>query len=82
MKWKDIKSKGRDLIMGLEKDLAENGKAMLEHFVATWRCIQRLNKIALNGNSFLTQKVFDVLYNAEQQLRDLGFEDRLASLRN
>ena len=82
MKWKDIKSKGRDLIMGLEKDLAENGKAMLEHFVATWRCIQRLNKIALNGNSFLTQKVFDVLYNAEQQLRDLGFENRLASLRN
>jgi septation ring formation regulator EzrA len=49
IKWKDIKSKGRDLIKVLEKDLAANGKVILEHFKATWRCIQRLNRIALRG---------------------------------
>ena len=82
VKWKDIRSKGRDRIRVLEKDLAGNGKVILEHFVATWRCIQRLNRIALRGNSFLTQKVFDVLYDAEQQLKELGLHDGLASLKN
>ena len=82
IKWKDIKSKGRDLIKVLEKDLAANGKVVLEHFTATWRCIQRLNRIALRGNSFLTRKVFDVLYDAEQLIKELGFQDGLASLKN
>ena len=81
MKWKNIRSNGRDLVKVLQNDLVENGTIMLEHFQSIWRCIQQLNKIALHGNSFLTQKVFDVLFDAEQQLKELGFEDGLESLK-
>ncbi|XP_046656045.1 uncharacterized protein LOC124349460 isoform X2 [Daphnia pulicaria] len=81
MKWKKIRSNGQELVKVLQNDLVENGTIMLEHFQSTWRCIQQLNKIALHGNSFLTQKVFDVLYDAEQQLKELGFEDGLESLK-
>ena len=74
MKWRDIKSKGQDAINSLQKDLMENGTVMLEQFKRTWLCIQNINEMALNGNSFLTQRVFDFLFDAEQQLKQLGFE--------
>ncbi|XP_057365091.1 uncharacterized protein LOC130685830 isoform X1 [Daphnia carinata] len=81
MKWKSIKSTGRDLVAVLQSDLVENGTMMLEQFQTIWRCIQRMNKIALRGNSFLTQRVFDLLYDAEQQLKQLEFDDGLECLK-
>lgn len=81
MKWKSIKSTGRDLVAVLQSDLVENGTIMLEQFQTIWRCIQRMNKIALRGNSFLTQRVFDLLYGAEHQLRQLEFDDGLECLK-
>lgn len=82
IKWNDMKSKGRELVKQLQKELDENGLTMLEHFQATWRCIQRINEIALRRNSFLTQGVFDCLFEAEQQLKQLGFDEGLTSLRH
>ncbi|KAI9559781.1 hypothetical protein GHT06_013787 [Daphnia sinensis] len=82
IKWNEIKSKGRDLVKQLQKELKENGLAMLEHFQATWRCIQRINKIGLRRNSFLNRLVFDCLFDAEQQLKLLGLDDGLESLRH
>jgi hypothetical protein len=74
VKWMEIRSNGQDAINGLQKDLFENGMVMLEQFKTTWGCIQRLNEMALNGNSCLTQRVFDFLFDAEQHLKELGFE--------
>jgi hypothetical protein len=82
MKWRDIKSKGQDLIIVLQKDLVENGMVMLEHFQGTWQCIQRLNEIALHRTSFLTLRVFDLLYDAEQILKELGFKEGMESIKN
>ena len=74
MKWRDIKSNGQDVIDALQKDLFENGTVMLEQFKGIWVCIRRLNEMALNGNSFLTQRLFDLLFDAEQHLKELGIE--------
>jgi hypothetical protein len=82
MKWRDIKSKGQDLIIVLQKDLVENGMVMLEHFQGTWRCIQQLNEIALLRTTFLTSRVFDLLYDAEQILKELGFKEGMESMKN
>ncbi|KAK4030197.1 hypothetical protein OUZ56_023174 [Daphnia magna] len=82
IKWNEIKSKGRDLVKQLQSELKENGMAMLEHFQATWRCIQRINKIGLRRNSFLNRFVFDCLFDAEQHLKLLGFDEGLESLRH
>jgi hypothetical protein len=80
MKWRDIKSKEQDLIIVLQKDLVENRMIMLEHFQRTWRCIQQLNEIAPQRTSFLTLRVFDLLYDAEQILKELGFKEGMESI--
>jgi hypothetical protein len=82
MKWRDIKSKGQDLIIVLQKDLVENGMVMLEHFQGTWQCIKQLNEIALLRTTFLTLRVFDLLYDAEQILKELGFKEGMESMKN
>ena len=79
-KLKDAKSQGLYSVRILQKELFLNGKAVLEHFQLTWRCIQQLNRIALHGNSFLTQRVFDLIYDAEQHLKELGFNEQLENM--
>jgi hypothetical protein len=74
MKWKDIMLKGQDLIKQLKEHLIENGTVMLKLFQKTWQCIQRLNEMSLSGNSFLTTKVFNFIFDAEQHLKKIGFK--------
>ncbi|EFX87855.1 hypothetical protein DAPPUDRAFT_234300 [Daphnia pulex] len=80
-KLKDINSKGQYSVRKLQNELFLNGTAVLEHYQLTWRCMQQLNIMALHGNSFLTQKVFDLLFDAEQHLKELGFNEQLANLK-
>ena len=75
IKWNEIESKGRYLLDLQHKDLLENGSALKENFDQTWNSIHQLNKIALRGNSFLTQQVFDLLFDAEQHLKQLCLQD-------
>jgi hypothetical protein len=72
IKWKEIKLIGQEMINVKQQHLIENGTIMLEFFKTTWRYIHWLNKMALNGNSFLTKKEFSFLFEAEQQLKSLG----------
>ena len=80
-KLKDMKSKGQYSIKLIQNELFLNGTAVLKHFQLIWRCIQQLNSIALHGNSFLTQRVFDILYDAEQHLKELGFNEQLENMK-
>jgi hypothetical protein len=78
IKWNEIESKGRYLLDLQHKELLENGSALKENCDQTWHSIQQLNKIALrgnSGNSFLTQQVFDLLFDAEQHLKQLCLQD-------
>jgi hypothetical protein len=72
-KWNDMKSKGQQLVKILQKDLLKNGNAIRHHLNYIWRCIHRFNKFALHGNSFSNQKVFDLLLEAGQHLKELNF---------
>ena len=72
-KWADIRSKGHQLVKVMQNDLLKNGRAIRGHLKYIWRCIHRLNKFALHGNSFSNQKVFELLYDAEQHLKQLNF---------
>jgi hypothetical protein len=80
-KLKDIQSKGQYSVRLMQNDLFRNGTSVLKHFQLIWRCIQHLNRIALHGNSFLTQKVFDILFEAEQHLKQLGFTEQLERMK-
>ncbi|EFX70923.1 hypothetical protein DAPPUDRAFT_112264 [Daphnia pulex] len=82
MRWSDMKLIGSDQITLLQNHLKENGTTMLKHFQATWGFLQHLNKNALPGTSFFTKGVFDILNNAEQQLKELGYQEGIDSLRN
>lgn len=82
MRWSDMKSISSDQITMLQNHLKENGTTMLKHFQAAWGCLQHLNKNALHGTSFFTKRLFDILNNAEQQLKELGYQEEIDSLRN
>ena len=71
IKRNEIESKGTRLLASLQKELLQNATAMKLTFEATWSCIRKINRTALHGNSFLTQKVFDLLFDAEQHLKQL-----------
>lgn len=80
-KLKDMKSKGQYSIKLIQNELFLNGTAVLKHFQLIWGCIQQLNSIAFHRNSFLTQRVFDILYDAEQHLKELGFNEQLENMK-
>ena len=73
MKWKEINFKVQDMLKVLQRHLIENGTIMLDIYHACWKCIILINRIALNGNSFLTEHAFNLIFNAERQLKQLGF---------
>ncbi len=72
VKW--IKSKSQEKIKEIKNDLLENGMDILKYFQSIWQSIKWQNNMVLNGNSFLTPRVFDNLFNADQQLKELGFQ--------
>ncbi|EFX61597.1 hypothetical protein DAPPUDRAFT_272587 [Daphnia pulex] len=44
-------------------------------------CIQRLDEIALRPNPFSTPQFIDLIMDAEQQEKRLGFKERIESLK-
>ncbi|KAI9562745.1 hypothetical protein GHT06_010199 [Daphnia sinensis] len=58
----------------LRNDLLHNGVSMLKHVNSVWQCILKLNMITLYRNTFLSQKVFHLIFEAEQQLTQLGIQ--------
>jgi GTP-binding protein EngB required for normal cell division len=70
-----------ELIQILQKDLDDNEKAVLERVNTVSRCIQRLDEIALRPNPFSTPQYIDLIIDAEQQEKRLGFKERIESLK-
>ncbi|XP_059352855.1 uncharacterized protein LOC132087724 [Daphnia carinata] len=58
----------------LQNDLLQNGISMLKLVHSIWQCILHLNTITLYRNTFLSQKVFRLIVEAEQQLTQLGIQ--------
>jgi hypothetical protein len=71
----------QDLIQVLQKDLDENEKAVLERVETVSNCIQRLDEIALRPNPFSTPQYIDLIIDAEQQEKRIGFKERIESLK-
>jgi hypothetical protein len=69
IKWNEIESRGSQLLELLHKEILHNAAAMKMNFKDTWDCMRQINRIALHGNSFLTQRVFDLLFDVEQHLK-------------
>jgi hypothetical protein len=69
IKWNEIESRGSQLLALLHKEILHNAAAMKMNFKNTWDCMRQINRIALHGNSFLTQRVFDLLFDVEQHLK-------------
>jgi hypothetical protein len=70
-----------ELIQILQKDLDDNEKAVLERVNTVSRCIRRLDEIALRPNPFSTPQYIDLIIDAEQQEKRLGFKERIESLK-
>jgi hypothetical protein len=69
-----------ELIQILQKDLDDNEKAVLERVNTVSRC-RRLDEIALRPNPFSTPQYIDLIIDAEQQEKRLGFKERIESLK-
>ncbi len=61
----------------LEKDVDDNNKIVLERVNTVARCIQRLDEIALRPNPFSTPQYIDLIIDAEQQEKRIGFKGRI-----
>ncbi|EFX87854.1 hypothetical protein DAPPUDRAFT_234299 [Daphnia pulex] len=69
IKWNEIESRGSQLLALLHKEILHNATSMKMNFQDTWDCMRQINRIALHGNFFLTQRVFDLLFDVEQHLK-------------
>ncbi|XP_045032398.1 uncharacterized protein LOC123474384 [Daphnia magna] len=58
----------------LQNDLLQNGVSMMKHLHSIWQCILQLNMITLYGSTFMSQKMFNLIFKAEQQLTHLGIQ--------
>ena len=70
-----------ELIKVLEKDVEDNEKIVLNRVDIVTRCIKRLDEIALRPNPFSTPQYIDLIIDAEQQEKRLGFKERTESLK-
>jgi hypothetical protein len=70
-----------ELVKVLEKDVENNNKIVLQRVNTVSRCIQQLDAIALRPNPFSTPQYIDLIIDAEQQEKRLGFKDRIESLK-
>jgi hypothetical protein len=65
----------------LEKDVEDNTKIVHQRVDTVARCIQKLDEIALRPNPFSTPQYIDLIIDAEQQEKRLGFKERIESLK-
>jgi ferritin len=70
-----------ELINVLQKDIDQNAKEVLDRVNTVSSCIQRLDAIALRPNPFSTPQYIDLIIDAEQQEKRLGFKERIESLK-
>jgi hypothetical protein len=70
-----------ELVKVLEKDVDNNNQIVLQRVNTVSRCIQRLDEIALRPNPFSTPQYIDLIIDAEQQEKRLGFKERIESLK-
>jgi hypothetical protein len=70
-----------ELVKVLGKDAEDNKKIALQRVNTVSRCIQRLDEIALRPNPFSTPQYIDLIIDAEQQEKRLGFKERIKSLK-
>ncbi|EFX70692.1 hypothetical protein DAPPUDRAFT_217123 [Daphnia pulex] len=70
-----------ELVKVLEKDVENNNKIVLQRVDTVSRCIQQLDAIALRPNPFSTPQYIDLIIDAEQQEKRLGFKERIESLK-
>uniref|UniRef100_A0A0P5JII0 Uncharacterized protein n=1 Tax=Daphnia magna TaxID=35525 RepID=A0A0P5JII0_9CRUS len=70
-----------ELVKVLEKDVDLNNKIVLQRVDTVSRCIQQLDEIALRPNPFSTPQYIDLIIDAEQQEKRVGFKERIESLK-
>ncbi|KZS17502.1 Uncharacterized protein APZ42_016359 [Daphnia magna] len=69
--WKTIQSRGHELVSLLRTDFSGIVQAVLEHYEIASDSIQQLKRIS-RGNPFLTQELYDLLFEVEQKLKHFG----------
>ncbi|KAI9558864.1 hypothetical protein GHT06_015653 [Daphnia sinensis] len=74
--WKTIQSGGNELVNLLKADFNGIVQAVLEHYEIASESIQQLKKIS-RGNPFLTQELYNLLFEVEQKLKHFGHGERL-----
>ena len=80
---KQLKRKltAQDLVKVLKENLDKNDRAVLKKVNTVSSCIKRLDEIALRPNPFSTPQYIDLIIDAEQQEKRLGFQQRVKSLK-
>ncbi len=78
--WKKIEFQGRELFHLLAMEFDGIAKTMLEQLEVAWVSIRQLKRIS-HGNPYLTEKLYDRLFNVEEMLKKQGYEENIESLK-
>ena len=62
------------------KEFDEIAKTMLEQLEVAWVSIRQLKRIS-RGNPYLTEKLYDLLYDVEEMLKKQGYEENIETLK-
>ena len=78
--WKKIESQGRELFHLLAMEFDGIAKTMLEQLEVAWVSIRQLKRIS-RGNPYLTEKLYDLLFDVEEMLKKQGYEENIETLK-
>jgi Zn-dependent M32 family carboxypeptidase len=79
--WEKIECEGRELFDLLEKDFDGIARTMLHYFEIVWFSIRQLKRIS-RGNPYLTQELYDLLFDVEEKLKRQGYQENIEKLKN
>jgi hypothetical protein len=78
--WKKIESQGKDLFHLLAMEFDGIAKTMLEQLEVARVSIRQLKRMS-RGNPYLTEKLYDLLYDVEEMLKKQGYEENIENLK-
>jgi hypothetical protein len=78
--WKKLESDAKELFSLLETEFDGLARTMLELFEIAWNSIRQLKRIS-RGNPYLTQELYDLLFDVEEELKRHGYQDNIEELK-
>jgi len=79
--WKNLECEAKELFRLLQTEFDGLARTMLDLFEIAWSSIRQLKRIS-RGNPYLSQELYDLLFNVEEGLKRHGYHVNIEQLKN